>query len=98
MQRDFYSLPYDVRIHPLLAIKIGLRTWAKRKMKINRAYTPKNMLTTATWMTGSKYKIGEYLRAADDIEKLCDRMKKDEMNKLSVSRTLSINDSFGQVM
>ena len=89
---QFAELPYGVRMHQLLAIKIGLRVYAKHKMKVNRAYTPKAMLLAAGRMTGAMYKHGDYLKAADDLEKLCVRMKKEEDERVAVA------ESFGQVM
>ena len=89
MQRDFSSLPYDVRIHQLLAIKIGLSVYAKHGLKVNRDYTPKAMLMAAGRMTGAMYKMGDFLKAADDLEKLCVRMKKEEDERVAVARILA---------
>lgn len=63
----------DPTIYQMTAIKVALRTWAKHKLKVNRAYTPKAMLATAARLTGKKYKMGEYLRAADDLEKAAEK-------------------------
>lgn len=96
---QFAELPYGVRMHQLLAIKIGLRVYAKHKMKVNRDYTPKTMLRTAQWMTGKAYKMSEMAKAADDLQKLADKMLAEEKARATAVRILgSINDSFGQVM
>lgn len=98
MQRNFLDLPYDVRIHQLVAIKIGLRVFAKHGTKVNRDYTPKKMLQVAAWMTGKTYKVSkpEMFRAADDLQKLGDRMHEKESARASVQRSLDARDSFGQ--
>lgn len=100
MQRKFTDLPYSVRCHQLVAIKIGLRTFATHGMKVNRDYTPKKMLEVAAWMTGESYKNSksEMLRAAEDLQKLGDTMKRDEELRLRTERILKVNDSFGQMM
>jgi hypothetical protein len=51
-------------------IAIGLETWAKHKMKVNRAYTPKRMMAAAEKITGQKFKAGDYLGAARAIRSL----------------------------
>jgi len=42
----------------------ALEMYHKHKIKVNRAYTPSNMLQTATNITGEKFKRGQYLEAA----------------------------------
>jgi len=49
-------------------IASALRIYEKTGRKVNTAYTPTAMLRTATSITGNKYKRGEYLRAASDLE------------------------------
>lgn len=93
----FNELPYSVRSYQAIAIKVALRAWAKHKMKVNRAYTPKNMLATAGAITGANYKVGDYLKAADDIEKLLEKMKKDEENRITVARTLAAKSPSNEV-
>jgi len=48
----------------------ALKLYAKTGMKASRAYTPTNMLKTATRYTGNKYKRGEYMTAHDDLRAL----------------------------
>lgn len=50
-----------------LTIASALTLYAKTKLKVNRAYTPTNMLNAATKITGVTYKRGEYQKAANDI-------------------------------
>jgi hypothetical protein len=42
-------------------------------MKVNRAYTPSNMLATASHLTGQKFKRGEYIKAAEALDALAAR-------------------------
>lgn len=83
-------------IYQILAIKVALRAYAKHKMQVNRAYTPKNMLAMAEKLTGKKFKRGEYLKAADAFEALADKTHKEEQIKAAVSRTLG--EDFGGVL
>lgn len=64
-----------VSVFRALSIASGLRFYAKTGMKINRAYTPSNMLRAATEITGKKYKRGEYERAAADLTAWAQTMK-----------------------
>lgn len=93
----FKELPYAVRCYQALAVKVALRAYAKHKMQVNRAYTPKNMLATASAITGANYKVGDYLKAADDIEKLLEKMKKDEESRIAVARTLAAKSPSNEV-
>jgi hypothetical protein len=47
-----------------LAIAKALELYAATGIKVNRAYTPKNMLAMAAKLTGQKYKARDYLQAA----------------------------------
>lgn len=55
------------RTYQALAIRAGLRLYAKTGMKPNSAWTPTRMLKTAASITGKEYKRGEYIKAADDL-------------------------------
>lgn len=54
----------DPNTYQRLAIASALEVYAKHKMRVNRAYTPTNMLKTASRLTGKTFKRGEYLKAA----------------------------------
>lgn len=58
----------DVEIYKALAIAQGLEFYAKHKMRINRAYTPTNMIRMAIKITGNKYKPREYKKASDGLK------------------------------
>jgi len=62
--------PEQINAYRALVIAKGLEMWAKHKMKLNRAYTPKNMMQAAAEITGKKYKARDYLVAAQDIRNL----------------------------
>jgi hypothetical protein len=44
-----------VRVVQAMAIRKGIEFYARTGMRINRAYTPKNMLLTAANITGESY-------------------------------------------
>lgn len=88
---------YDPSLYQITAIKVALRAYARHGMKVNRAYTPKNMLAKATELTGVTFKRGEYLRAADELEKLSIRLQKEMMAARSIERAKD-DLGFGRVM
>jgi hypothetical protein len=60
------------RVYQALAVASALRTYAKTGLKVNTAYTPKNMLATATAITGKTFKRGAYIEAADALKAWAD--------------------------
>jgi hypothetical protein len=58
----------SVRLFQAMALKSGLRLYAKTGMRPNRAWTPSAMLKTAGSITGKDYKRGQYEQAAADLE------------------------------
>ena len=52
------------RTYQALAIKVGLETWARHKIKVNTHYTPKAMMAKASEITGKRFKAQDYLGAA----------------------------------
>ena len=65
----------DVGIVQALAIASALSLYAKTGMKVNRSYTPSNMLKAAAGITGGKYKRGQYEQAAADLRAWADVQK-----------------------
>lgn len=66
----------DVNIFRCIVIANALRFYAKTGMKVNRAYTPKNMLAVATAETGRTFKgATKYFDAATALEMLADDAK-----------------------
>lgn len=55
-----------------VAIARALRTYAATGMKMNRAYTPGNMLAMAEKITGKTFKRGKYVEAADALKEWAD--------------------------
>jgi hypothetical protein len=47
-----FAGPIATRLYQVTAIKRALELYAKSKIMVNRAYTPKNMLATAGALTG----------------------------------------------
>lgn len=50
-----------------VALKHGLKMYARSGMLLTRGMTPTKMLRLASQITGNIYKRGEYVRASDDI-------------------------------
>ena len=57
------------------AIAIGLETWAKHKIKVNRAYTPKAMMEAAGGIVGKTYKRNQLQQAHDDLRAWIEQQK-----------------------
>ena len=74
------------------AIAIGLETWAKHKMKVNRAYTPKRMMEAAEKITGKRFKRGDYIVAARTLRSLVEAEKQREAERRTVA------ESFGRAL
>jgi hypothetical protein len=56
-----------VQTYRAIALKHGLRLYAKTGLRPNRMWTPSAMLLAAAEFTGKKYRRGEYERAASDL-------------------------------
>jgi hypothetical protein len=61
--------PAQVELYRAVVIKHGLLLYAKTKMKPNSAWTPSAMLKAAASITGTPYKRGQYVQAAQDLDK-----------------------------
>lgn len=53
----------------------ALKMYAKHKMIITRGATPAYLLQLAATYTGKKYKRGQYIAAADDVQLWADTMR-----------------------
>jgi hypothetical protein len=87
-QAVVFSGPAGVATYQALAIKHALKLYAKTGMKVNRNYTPTNMLRTAGNITGKTYKRGQFQQAIDDLEAWLkangtNGMKKESLDELS---------------
>lgn len=58
----------QVSLFQALAIKHGLRFYAKHGMRVNKAYTPKAMMEMATKITGQKFAARDYMGAAEALD------------------------------
>lgn len=57
-----------VNVYGAAVVASALRLYARTGIKANRAYTPKNMIATASKITGKRFKARDYLGAADAID------------------------------
>jgi hypothetical protein len=67
--------PDAVQLYQVIVLISAMRLYVKSRIKVNRAYTPKNMLATAARLTGKTYKRTELAKAADDLQGWADMMK-----------------------
>lgn len=67
------------------AIAIGLETWAKHKIKVNRAYTPRAMMATAEKITGRTFKSTDYLGAASALRAMIEAERERERERAAVA-------------
>jgi hypothetical protein len=56
-----------VKTYRATVIKHAIAFYVKTGMKINKAYTPTNMLRAAGEITGKTYKRGQYQKAMSDL-------------------------------
>lgn len=53
----------DITVFQARVLRKALEIWVKHKLRVNRAYTPKAMLATASRITGRDFKRGQYAQA-----------------------------------
>jgi hypothetical protein len=58
----------SVGIFQAIAIKGALKLYANTGIKVNRAYTPKNMMLMVTKITGKKLGARDYLGGVEALE------------------------------
>lgn len=75
------SGPAAVAVIQATTIATALRMYARTKMRVNRAYTPANMMAMATKITGKTFKRGQYVEAADALKEWADRQIGVTVNK-----------------
>jgi hypothetical protein len=56
-----------VSIYRATAFEVALRAYARSGIRVNRLWTPKNMMAVAAEITGLKFKTREYEKAADAL-------------------------------
>lgn len=69
-----------VNVYRAIALASALKLYANTGMKANRMWTPTNMLSTATSITGKKYKRGEYMTAHTDLKAWADEQRGTTVN------------------
>lgn len=67
------------------ASAIGLEIWAKHRIKVNRAYTPKAMMGQAQRMTGKTFKPTDYLGAARALRAMVEAERERERERAAVA-------------
>jgi hypothetical protein len=72
-----------VSVFQCKVIARALRFYHDTGMKVNRAYTPSNMLATASHLTGQKFKRGEYIKAAEALDALAAQTLATEVEVIS---------------
>jgi hypothetical protein len=60
----------DPKLYQLLVIRKALVFYMRTGMKVNKAYTPKNMMSTAAKLTGKTFKPRDYQAAIDALSEL----------------------------
>jgi hypothetical protein len=68
MMATTFTGPLGVEIYRALAIKQGLTSWSKFKLKLNRAWTPLSMMKAASQITGLKFKSRDYAGAIKALD------------------------------
>lgn len=63
---------YDPRRYQAVVLKAALKLYRDTGMKANRAYTPKNMMATASKITGETFKPRDYSGAIAALAKWID--------------------------
>lgn len=58
----------ETKLYQACALKAGLRLYARTKIRPGRGWTPTAMLCTATSLTHTAYRRGEYEKAIADLE------------------------------
>lgn len=66
---------YDPVTYQMVALKAGLKLYAKTGMKPNTAWTPKAMLATAERLTGKTFKRRDYDAAIAALQEKLDEQK-----------------------
>jgi hypothetical protein len=76
-----------VSVFQCKVIASALRLYASTGMKVNRAYTPTNMLRTASALTGKTFKRGQYEEAAVALTELPRRRRRAGRGHQRISQT-----------
>jgi hypothetical protein len=66
---------YDPRTYQALVLAKALEIYDKTRMQVNRSYTPRRMILTATNITGIQFKSRDYEGAAKALRTWIDERK-----------------------
>jgi hypothetical protein len=67
--------PDATRLFAATALRGAIDLYVKTGMKVNRAYTPTNMLAAAARITGQAYRRGQLPQASADLKAWIDAMR-----------------------
>lgn len=67
--------PDAVNLFRAITLVSALRLYARTRMLMTRGATPTRLLAWAKEYTGKTYKRGDYVQAADDVQKWVNTMK-----------------------
>jgi len=69
----------EVNTYVMITLKSAIGIYIKTGMKVNRAYTPTNMLAKAGELLGKTYKRGQLKQAHDDLVAKLEEIKRGEV-------------------
>lgn len=67
------TTPEQISAFAAITLAHALKLYARTGMKVNRAYTPANMMRTASAWTGQSFKARDYMAAANALLALAGR-------------------------
>jgi hypothetical protein len=87
----------DPILYQMLAIRTGLRAYAKHKMLLNRHWTPSKMMATAARLCETSFKPHDYEGAAKALERAAEKRALTLNAEAAVRRAFN-DKAFGEVM
>lgn len=79
---------YDPALYQMTVISKALEVYATHKLRVNRAYTPKAMMATASRLTGRTFKPRDYAGAAKALRAARDKRLEELRAAQIAARTL----------
>ena len=67
------TTPEGISTYQCLVIAKALKLYAEHGIKVNRSYSPRNMMRTASMLTGRTYPARGYMKAHDDLMEIVRR-------------------------
>jgi hypothetical protein len=82
----------DTTLYQMLAIRTGLRAYAKHRIRLNTMWTPKRMMATAARLCETSFKPRDYEGAAKALERAAEKRAKQLAEERAVKRALESFD------